>query len=383
MSRQDLFDRILRSLHEATFNDAGWPATAGLIDAACGTKGNALAFVGGRARLDTELYFIRFCFRGQRREDLERLYFTQYWSRDERAPRLRALPDGLIVPARDLFTDAERKTSATYNEGMRLSDTQNSLNVRLAGPDGTHVEWVLADPVDADGWRPDRTRTVEALLPHVRQFVRVRHVLAETGALGRSLAGLLDATRAGVIHLDRKGRIVEANDRAVELLRRRDGLIDEGGVLHAVQPGDDDALRRLLARALPPFGGLPHAGSMTVGRVSVSPRLVLYVNPVAGTSPDFRMQRVAALVLVVDPGRSLRIDPALVASALGLTPAESTVAAMLAAGYSLREIAAATRRKETTVRWYLRRIFAKRGVSRQADVVRLVLSLPDVTPPLH
>ena len=337
---------------------------------------------GVRARLDTEFYFIRFCFRGQRREDLERLYFTRYWSRDERAPRLRALPDGLLVRARDLFTEAERKTSATYNEGMRLSDTQNSLNLRLAGPDGTHVEWVLADPVDADGWRSDRTRMVERLLPHVRQFVRVRHALAEAGALGRSLAGLLDATRAGVIHLDRKARIVEANDRAVELLRRRDGLIDEGGILHAVEPGDAAALRRLLARALPPFGGLPQAGSMTVGRVSVSPRLVLHVNPVSGT-PDIRMRRVAVVVLVVDPGRPLRIDPALVASALELTPAESTVAAMLAAGYSLREVAAATRRKETTVRWYLRRIFAKRRVSRQADVVRLVLSLPDVTPPLR
>ncbi len=46
-------------------------------------------------------------------------------------------------------------------------------------------------------------------------------------------------------------------------------------------------------------------------------------------------------------------------------------------------IATATRRRETTVRWYPRRTFAKRRVWRQADVVRLLLSLPDVAPPPH
>ena len=72
--------------------------------------------------------------------------------------RLRGLPDSVVVHARDLFTEAERRRSATYNEGMLLSDTRNSLDVRLNGPGATHVEWALADPVDASGWRSERTR---------------------------------------------------------------------------------------------------------------------------------------------------------------------------------------------------------------------------------
>ena len=379
MGQQELYDRILRSLYDAAFDEAGWPGTAALMDAACGIKGNALILVDGRSPRDSQLHFARFCYRGQRRADLERLYFNEYWFQDERAPRLRSLPDGLVIPARDLFTETERRTSATYNEGMRLSDTQDSLNVRLNGPGGTHIGWVLADPIDASGWRSDRTRMVERLLSHVRQFMRVRHALVEAGALGRSLAGLLDATGAGVIHLDRRGRIAAANDRAVELLRQRDGLIDDDGVLRAIAPADDAHLQRLLSRALPLFGEQGAGGSMTVGRVSVPPRLVLHVSPVG--EQDHRTRRLAALVLLVDPGRPPHIDPVLVASALGLTHAETSVAVMLATGCSLRGIAAATRRKESTVRWYLRRIFAKQGVSRQADVVRLVLSASGVLPP--
>ena len=62
-------------------------------------------------------------------------------------------------------------------------------------------------------------------------------------------------------------------------------------------------------------------------------------------------------------------------SSLGLTPMESRVAVLLTEGKSLREVAAATGRKETTIRWHLRQIFAKRGIARQAELVRLVLSL--------
>ncbi len=79
--------------------------------------------------------------------------------------------------------------------------------------------------------------------------------------------------------------------------------------------------------------------------------------------------------MVVDPTRWPRLDPALVAAGLGLTPMESRVAVLLTEGKSLREVAAATGRKETTIRWHLRQIFAKRGIARQAELVRLVLSL--------
>lgn len=61
--------------------------------------------------------------------------------------------------------------------------------------------------------------------------------------------------------------------------------------------------------------------------------------------------------------------------ALGLTPTESRLAVMLAAGHSVREIAVLTGRTEGTVRWHLKRIFGKQSTSGQTDLVRRVLSL--------
>ena len=241
--------------------------------------------------------------------------------------------------------------------------------------------WGLGDPVDAAGWSTDRTRMIERLLPHVRQFLLVRQALFEAEVLGQSLAGLLDAAGTGVIHVGRSGRIVAANDVVVELLRQRDGLTDQDGVLHAVEPTDDARLQQLLERASPLFGGQGAAGSMTVGRPRVLPRLALRVSPVGTWLTDFGIRPATALVLVVDPARKPRIDAGVVASALGLTPTESSIAVMLATGRTLSEIAVATGRKKTTIRWHLRQIFTKHGVSRQADIVRLVWSVSGVAMP--
>ena len=57
MSDQELFERILGSLHEAALDDAHWPATAGLIDEALGSKGNFLVFGERRSREDVEIPF--------------------------------------------------------------------------------------------------------------------------------------------------------------------------------------------------------------------------------------------------------------------------------------------------------------------------------------
>lgn len=52
---------------------------------------------------------------------------------------------------------------------------------------------------------------------------------------------------------------------------------------------------------------------------------------------------------------------------------------MLAEGRTTSEIARATARQVSTVYMLIRRAYRKLGISRQADLVRLVLSLADVS----
>ena len=301
MNTQDALARILASLYDAMLDDAHWPATSALIDEACGLTSNALLVAEG-PKDDIRVLTVGLYTKGQRHEDVEREYLRVYHPIDERVPCLRQLPDSRLVHVTDLYTTEELKASPTYNEIMLRAKYQNGLNVRLDSLDGSHIAWSLGDPVASDGWGSSQITMIEGLLPHIRQFVRVRQALVAAEARATTVTALLDNPRIGVVQLARRGRIMEGNDRAHTILRR-------GAV----------------------------SGSMMLRRSSVLPPFVVHVKPVSIPQPDYGARHVAALVLIVEPRRQHRINPDLVATTLELTPAETQVAVWLAEGKSVRD----------------------------------------------
>ena len=167
MSEPPAFERILASLYDAMLDDTHWPATSALIDEACGVVGNAL-LVGEGPPDDIRVTFVGLYYRGLRRPDLEREHLELYHPSNEGIPRLRQLPDGQLVPIKDLYTAEERTTSRAYNEALRRGQYQQGVNVRLAGPGGSPmgiVRLIRLDPknlqsrtirLQVDATRPGR-----------------------------------------------------------------------------------------------------------------------------------------------------------------------------------------------------------------------------------
>ncbi len=248
MSARDAFERTLAAMYDAMLDDARWPVASTLIDEACGIKGNDL-LVGEGPLDDRRVLFVGMYSRGQRREDLEREYLQNYYPIDECVPRFRQLPDDGLVQVRDLYTAEELKSSPAYNELLPRGGRQNGVRVRLSGSGSSHIAWNIGDPADSDGWGAARVAMVTRPLPHIRQFVRVRQALVRAEARTATVTGLLDNPRAGVVHLDRRGQILEVNDRARDILRNGDGLSDRDGTLRARAPADQVRLERLLGNA--------------------------------------------------------------------------------------------------------------------------------------
>ena len=183
---------------------------------------------------------------------------------------------------------------------------------------------------------------------------------------------LVDQNLVGLICLDRRGVIVESNTRAREVLGVDGGLRERNGRLSTHRPDDAAVLERLLQVALD-GSTLPGAGTSAVlGAWPGQRPLTVHVNPVP-PAPDGG-SGVAVLVTIVDPWVTISVDPAQVGISLGLTPAESGVAALLAEGRMVKEIAEATGRSPQTIRWFVKRALAKTWCRRQAELVRLVLS---------
>ena len=89
------------------------------------------------------------------------------------------------------------KTSPTYKEILLRGHGQHGLNVRLDGPDRSHMTWALGDPVASDGWGASQIAMITRLLPHIRQFIRVRQTLVRAKTRDTTVTALLDNPRVG------------------------------------------------------------------------------------------------------------------------------------------------------------------------------------------
>ncbi|MDE0030246.1 MAG: helix-turn-helix transcriptional regulator [Deltaproteobacteria bacterium] len=372
MNEEGTFERILASLHEAALDPARWPGASLLIDEALGTHGSSLVCAEGESVEDIRFHLFQTYFRGERHPEVERLYLETYYPLDEQVPRVLRAPFNRLFRITDFYTEQELKTSEAYNAHRTHGHAGDAIEVRLRGSHRLRILWQVSDPVDGDGWSSGQLDRIRGLLPHIRHFLRVQQTLAGADVLGEPLTDLLEVSGLGIMQLDGRGRIVAVNDHARDLLRTGNGVLDRDGLLCARLPRDNDGLQRLLNRALPQFGVRGAGGSTVVTRADTLLPLVLHVHPVEWQKTDFPFAPVGALVLVVDPVSGTAFDPALVAAALGLTGMESRVAILLAQGMSVRDIAKTTGRKESTIRSHVKHIFAKHGLSRQAELVRLV-----------
>ena len=284
------------------------------------------------------------------------------------------LPHGRIARNEDLHTEVElKRTSATWNDFLCRFGTSKQLNIRLDGPDSSNVLRALSRHVRSPDWEEENFETVRSLLPRVSHAERVRQTLAAAEALGASAAGQLDSPLLAVMLLDRFGKVVQARSRPLQILSERDGLSDRHGMLAANLAQDNARRGNLFARAVPGFGIEPTGGSTAVESPSGLPPFTLRVNPINVPRGDFGGRHAAAIVWIVDPVARMAVDPRPLKDLLGLTAAQSRVAAALAEGRTVREIAASQRIEQETVHWHLKQAFARTGRPSQSGLVRLVL----------
>jgi len=95
--------------------------------------------------------------------------------------------------------------------------------------------------------------------------------------------------------------------------------------------------------------------------------------------------RAPRLMSTVGPYRDLERRPEIRGRRLmelfGLTSAEARLAVALVQDHRLEDIAAGSSVRMPTIRTQLRATLAKTGTHRQAELVRLLLTLPTVSPP--
>ncbi len=190
---------------------------------------------------------------------------------------------------------------------------------------------------------------------------------------------LLDCFGRPIAMVGDDGRLLYANQTARRLLDGGDPFVERDGRLQLRRDEDDRRLRQALLRPIGASSAIADARRIVnARRVRDGSMVSVVVLTVATESlPHGLADAVSALLVFIDPYAPREVDAQLLAESFNLTRSEARVAAQLAQGARLETIAQVNRVSVATIRTQLKSLFAKTGVNRQSDLVRLVNGLPD------
>jgi len=217
-----------------------------------------------------------------------------------------------------------------------------------------------------------------------RQLIELSKRLSAAGELMRSLGfaradaamAAFDASGTAILMLDRHGQVVRSNGAALQTLG--DGVQIVKGRLTSFNHDATSQLERALHGLLWQRSSLALLPPVPLARHHGRP-LLAYLLRLEAVTVDAFAPCQAIVVLVdpdhraVPPGDHLRL-------LFGLTQAEARLAVALAAGTALDECANALEISRETARTQLKRVFAKTGTQRQAELVALLAQLPAPSP---
>lgn len=211
----------------------------------------------------------------------------------------------------------------------------------------------------------------QRLYPHMRRALRLLARIQRSESERELYQSTLEQMAIGTLVLNQEGGVISINQAAREILAACPETGIREGRLRLRDPRQRSELEALVAR----LAGreAPATEVMALERAGGPALGILLRNlPPAAVQLDSR-NRPALILYITDPGRQQLAPRELVAQLFGLTRAEATLATLLANDMSLAEAAAAMHVSEGSARSYCKRIYAKTGLGRQAEVVALVL----------
>ncbi len=334
-----------------------------------------------------------------------RAYMTHFHSHDmvlKRFVAARRLHGEWVGTRYSVIPKQDYLDSYFYNEFTRPQHKLPLCAVALGGLEGGLEGGLgLMRSESEDPYSQETVALITMLAPHLRQALNMHRALALARSQSAELQHSVEALDTAVVSLDSIGRVVRMSAAAQTILDLRNGIVLEGGFLRAsvaaeqlrlaamiagavatgIGHGEEFAVRRL-TEAAPQAGSDPlwtpsAGGAMEIAREGSNSVLRVVVTPFHSREL-LLMDQPAALVFFSDPGAHAGSRASVLSALYAVTPVECRLAGLLADGFEVAGAADLMKITTETARFHLKAIFRKTGVRRQAELVRLVLGLPNV-----
>lgn len=297
-------------------------------------------------------------------------WLTGPWlGKAQRGLRLIPIREPRFLTDLDAFTREELEADPYQREYLRPQGFGWCVGTTIRSPAGDLLVFSAERKLDKGPVEREAIDRLDALRPHLARAA----VLSARIGLERARATVdaLHAIGLPAAVLTANGRVVvanpgfEAGETGVSA-----GAGDRVGFSH---PGAQSLFAETLA--MTESQSTPQAGrSIAVPGDGESPPLVAHLVPLRGVARDI-FSGASSLLYLTPLASAKAPDVKLLELLFDLTPAEARIASLLVEGRAVGEIAVAQRITQNAVRMHLKSVFAKTGVSRQAQLVSL-LTIP-------
>jgi len=285
------------------------------------------------------------------------------------------LPLDTVVALEDILPDRQLVASDYYLHYLEPIDLFRILGVDTAEPGGMLARLRFSRSRREPRFRARERRLLEALTPHLRRAIEFYARLNRMTSERDVYAGAVSQLSVASIILDEQGRMLTTNDVGRALLDQNEGLSLRDGRLHVEGREFNKELQEALATIIraQQQGETSLVRAMRVPRPAGRSDLGLVIRPVPASQWSEGQSSPSVAVFISDPDLQESTSRQVLGELFALTPAEANLATLLARGLSLAQVSDAQNISQHTARAQLKSIFAKMGVSRQAELVRLVL----------
>jgi len=215
----------------------------------------------------------------------------------------------------------------------------------------------------------------QALLPHLEIAINLHMHMTHAEVEMAVYADAVDHLAMGCIILDEDGRVLRTNGAADHLLQKQRHLRITEGRLQVATRAENIAFRGAIEEVLTAHRESRQGFLRTfhIHRPGVWLPLGLLLRPLPRGATTESRESPAIALFISDPHAVRQSSTEVIQELFGFTPAEAQLSLLLAGGRNLDEAALELGVTRNTAKSHLRAVFAKAGISRQSQLVQLML----------
>lgn len=285
------------------------------------------------------------------------------------------LPLGQVVTLREFIPEEELVKTEYYQQYIAPIGVGQIMGVDMADPNGLNARLRVTRHVGQPEFSEQDKAIVASIVPHLEQAIALHSRIARAESERLVFEDAVDQLSVSTFVLDQQANIIRINAAGQRLLDAGKGVSVVEGQLSLGSRKENQRFKDVLEAVLQ-AQRQSTPGFVKAFRTEESPgvmKLGMLLKPLPLSSASDSAAQPSIAVFVSDPSSRQQVPREILGELFDFTPAEASLALLLANGLTLDEASGELGISRNTAKSHLSAVFAKTGVTRQPKLVQLIL----------